>query len=150
VITTSNICENLYKICRNNRRLTQEDAAERLNISPRTLSDYENGHAKVPDDIVDAMCDLYDAPMLAWWHLRHTSKLGRRLPEVIMPTTNGDVTAQLCLSERRLSQVVAEIQEILWDGKIDESEKTSYDKAIEVIKQINAKLLSVIIYAEGR
>jgi transcriptional regulator with XRE-family HTH domain len=142
-------CEILYKICRNNRRLTQEDASEKLGVAPRTLSDYENGHARVPDDIVDAMCDLYNAPILAWWHLKNTSKLGRRLPDVVMPLTSGDMTAQLCMAENRLTKVVEEIQELLWDGVLGNDEKPSYDKAIEVVKQINAKLLSVIVYAEG-
>jgi transcriptional regulator with XRE-family HTH domain len=141
--------ECLYKICRTNRRLTQEEAADRLNVATRTLSDYENGHARVPDDIVDAMCDLYNAPILAWWHLKHATKLGKRLPDVVVPLTNGDVTAQLCLSERRLTQVVADIQAILWDGVISEDEKPEYDCAMESIRQINAKLLSVLVYSEG-
>lgn len=63
--TTSSECENLYKLCRTSAGFTQEAAAELLAISPRTLSDYENDRAKVPDDIVDAMSNHYKSPLLA-------------------------------------------------------------------------------------
>ena len=53
----SNECENLYKICRISAGLTQEQAAELLAVSQRTLSEYENGRARVPDDIVAAMVE---------------------------------------------------------------------------------------------
>ena len=143
----SNYHENLYKTCRQSARLTQERAAELLNISARTLSDYENGHANTPDITVAAMCRVYNAPLLAWWHLKKTSVLCEFLPEVIMPQTDGDMTAQICLAESKLSKVAQEIREIMFDGKVDENERLDFHSAMEAIKQINAKLFSVLIYA---
>ena len=89
----TNECENLYKLCRTSAGFTQEQAAELLNIAPRTLSDYENGRTRVPDDIVDAMSSNYKAPFLAWYHLKITSVLGKYLPEVVMAQINGDLIA---------------------------------------------------------
>ena len=125
----SNDCENLYKVCRTSAGLTQEQAAELLGVAPRTLSDYENERTRVPDDIVDAMSRIYKAPLLAWWH--------------------GDMTAQLCIAEWRLRQVVDEIQRIMENGRVEEHEKMEFQKAIGFVRQINSKLLSVIVYAEG-
>jgi transcriptional regulator with XRE-family HTH domain len=130
--------------------MTQEQAAELLVVAPRTLCEYENGRARVPDDIVDAMSKHYKAPLLAWWHLKNTSVLGKYLPDVIMPQTHGDMTAQLCSAEWRLRQIVDEIQRIMENGAVDEHEKLDFDHAIEFVKQVNAKLLSVVIYAGGR
>ena len=65
----SNECENLYKICRISAGLTQEQAAELLAVSQRTLSEYENGRARVPDDIVAAMVEVYNSPLIAYYHL---------------------------------------------------------------------------------
>lgn len=145
----SNECENLYKICRTSAGFTQEQAAEILGIAPRTLSDYENGHTRVPDDIVDSMSSKYNAPLLAWWHLKNTSILGKYLPEVVMPQTNGDMVAQLSLAEWRLCKVVDDIKRIMEDGRVDETEKPDFTTAVEFVRQVNSKLLSVIIYAEG-
>ena len=145
----SNDCENLYKVCRTSAGLTQEQAAELLGVAPRTLSDYENERTRVPDDIVDAMSRIYKAPLLAWWHLRNTSVLGKYLPDVVMPQTNGDMTAQLCIAEWRVRQVVDEIQRIMENGRVEEHEKMEFQKAIGFVRQINSKLLSVIVYAEG-
>ena len=77
--------ENLYKASRTTAGLTQEQAAALLAIAPRTLSDYENGHTRVPDDIVAAMSDYYKAPLLAIQHLQQTSVLGKYLPAIIAP-----------------------------------------------------------------
>ena len=141
--------ENLYKLCRTSAGFTQEQAAELLNISTRTLSDYENGRARVPDDIVDAMSREYEAPLLAWHHLKTTSILGKYLPEVVMPQTSGDMVAQISMAEWRLKQVVEDIQRIMENGRIEEYERPDFRRAIEYVRQINSKLLSVIIYAEG-
>lgn len=146
----SNECENLYKFCRITAGLTQEQAAELLGVAPRTLSDYENGHTKVPDDIVDGMSHHYNAPLLAWEHLKRTSVLGKYLPEMAMPQTDGDMVAQLSIAEWRLRQVVDDIQRIMENGRVEEPQRPDFKKALEYIKQINSKLLSVIIYAEGR
>lgn len=142
-------CENLYKLCRNSAGFTQEQAAEILHVAPRTLSDYENGKVRVPDDIVDVMSREYKAPLLAWHHLKTTSVLGKYLPDVVMPQTNGDLIAQLSMAEWRLKQVVEDIQRIMENGKVEDYEKQDFQSAIEYVRQINSKLLSVIIYAEG-
>ncbi len=147
--TTRDECKDLYKLCRTSAGFTQEQAAELLAISPRTLSDYENERLRVPDDIVDAMSRHYKSPLLAWWHLRNTSILGKYLPDVVMPQTNGDMIAQLSIAEWRLKQVVDEIQRIMEDGKIEEYEKAEFKNAMEFVRQVNSKLLSVIVYAEG-
>jgi len=143
----SKACENRYKISRETSGLTQERAAELLGVAPRTLSDYENGHAKVPEDIVDTMTDLYKCPSLAWWHLKHHTALGRHLPDIIMPQTNGDMAFQLILARDDLEPTVAMIKQIMSNGQVDDHEQDEFNNSIEMVKKVNAKLLSIIIYA---
>lgn len=131
-----------------NAGLTQELAAELLHISIRTLSDYENGHTQVADDIVAAMADLYNSPILAWWHLRETSVLGKFLPEIITPQTNGDMAFQVILAQDELAAAVTGIKQIMSDGEISSGEKVTYRECIELIKNANGKLFSVIAYAK--
>ena len=144
-------CENRYKLCRASAGITQEQAADLLGVAPRTLSDYENGRAKVPDDIVATMADTYKSQLLAWWHLQQTSILGKYLPELVMPQTPGDMAFQLILAKDDLDPTIQTIKTIMADGRIDDSEQEEFSNSIEAIRQVNAKLLSVIIYAtKGR
>ena len=87
----SNECENLYKTCRVSAGFTQEEAAELLAVAPRTLSDYERDQARVPDDTVARMAEVYNAPLIAYYHLRRFSPLGKYLPELQEPQTHGDM-----------------------------------------------------------
>ena len=140
-------CTNRYKLCRETAKHTQEHAAELLHISPRTLSDYENGHTRVPDDIVSAMADHYNSPLLAWWHLKNHSVLGKYLPEIQMPQTNGDMAFQLWMAQNDLVPTVKEVMEIL-SGEICSEKSKDLAVAMGKIKQAKSMLLSAIIYSE--
>lgn len=139
---------NYYKICRNTSGLSQEQASDLLNVTVHTLSKYENGHAKVPDDLVVAMTEHYKAPLLAWWHLKNTSVLGKFLPDIIMPQTNGDMAFQLIMAKDEIKSVAKEVMKIMSDGVIDDSEEVDFIESMELIRKVNAKLFSIIVYAE--
>ena len=141
-------CENRYKLCRINAGFTQAYAAELLHISERSLSDYENSKTKVPDDVVDAMAEHYNAPILAWWHIKETSVLGKWLPDIVMPQTFGDMAFQLVLAEDELSPVVNGVKKIVSTGTIAAADWHVFGGYIKLIKQVNGKLLSVVAYAE--
>ena len=47
------------KAARVNVNLTQKEAAEKLNISNKTLCSWENGETKPNLKYVDAICELY-------------------------------------------------------------------------------------------
>ena len=139
--------ENRYKTSRTTAGMTQEAAAELLNVAPRTLSDYENGRVKVPDDVVAAMADIYKSPLLAWWHLKNYSVLGKYLPDVSMPQTTGDMAFQLILAQDDLAPNVTAIKHIVAGGEICEIKKQEFDKAVQGLREVQAKLISSIIYA---
>ena len=58
---------NYYKECRESAKLSQEQAAELLHISVRSLSDYENGKTVPADDIVECMVDIYHTRLLFFY-----------------------------------------------------------------------------------
>ena len=66
---------NFYKTCRRQAGLTQERAAELLNVSQRALARYEAGEVNVPDDVAYAMVRLYNSQFLAVEHLRQVSQI---------------------------------------------------------------------------
>ncbi|MFI3254400.1 MAG: helix-turn-helix transcriptional regulator [Eubacteriales bacterium] len=142
----SNTYDNYYKTCRTMAKITQEQAAELLHVSPRTMSDYENGHTRVPDDIVDTMATIYNSPLLAWWHLKKTSVLGKYIPDMISPKSNVDVAFQLILAQDDLSPTVDLVKKIMRDGIVSGDEEFDYEKAMETLKAIIGKLLSVVVF----
>ncbi len=70
---------SIYQTCRELAGLTQEQAAEQLNTSVRTMARYESGEQAVPDDIAYQMVLLYDSPYLAVQHLRQVSQVAAGL-----------------------------------------------------------------------
>ena len=72
---------NIYQRARKVTLLTQEEAAERLHISPETLKRYEGGRLTPPDETVARMCEVYGVSWLALEHAQATDRLGI-LPEV--------------------------------------------------------------------
>ena len=67
-------CQNIYKNARKSAGMTQEKAAQLLNVSVDSLRDYEQSQRPVPSDVASAMCDVYQAPYLAVLYLHHPVK----------------------------------------------------------------------------
>ncbi len=146
----SKSCMCYYKTCRESAGIKQEDAAVWLNVSCRSLSDYENNKARVPDDIVDKMSELYKSPMLAWWHLKNNSVLGKYLPDVVVPKTEVDMVFQGILAKDKLSPIVDGIKQIMSDGMIDDIEEDILEDHIEDMRIVNNKLTSIILWHDAR
>lgn len=79
----------IYEICRKKAGLTRDEASKLLNISPRSLDDYEDfNFAKglgrcPPDHIVLKMAELYKAPDLPFKHLVENTEIGKaHIPRV--------------------------------------------------------------------
>lgn len=141
---------NYYKTCRETVGIRQEDAALALNVSCRSLSDYENGKTKVPDDIVDSMAKLYKSPLLAWWHLKNNSVLGKYLPDVSVLQSDVDMVFQGILSVDKLSPTVDGLKSIMSDGEIDEKEEKLLDSYENEIEDVNDKLISMLFHIRER
>ena len=146
-------CENKYKICRENavvdgKKLTQADAAERLFISIHQLSNYERGEAVVPDDMVDRMASLYNTPLLAWWHLKNYSILGKYLPEVPEPKTNGDMAFQSIITKDRYDFAVEKIKKIFADGVLKQDEREEFDDCLKDLRIVSSTTYVMALYGE--
>jgi len=113
--------KNYYKECRENANLSQEQAAELLHISVRSLSDYENGKTIPFDDVVESMVDIYHTRLLGWIHLRNTSSLAMKcIPEVQEPRSEADILLQVIFSEDDILDIKKRMKEILKDNILEE------------------------------
>ena len=133
-------CQNIYKNARKSAGMTQEKAAQLLNVSVDSLRDYEQSQRPVPSDVASAMCDVYQAPYLAVQHLRRSSELGKRVvPEIQLKDLPEAVLSVLAAVQRFIVKRDAMI-EIVADGKIEEDEQAEWDEIINKLLGTNFTL----------
>lgn len=146
----------IYRTCREQAGLTQEQAAEGLNCSVRQMARYEAGEAPVPDDIAYQMVVLYDSQLLAVQHLRLVSHVAA---EILPPVTVLDLPRAAIriinlvrkFAERHRERELLDIAE---DGVISPEERPLFDQIMaelqELVRAIMELGLSEDISAEQR
>ena len=137
---------NIYKKARMAAGITQERAAELLDISTRSLADYESG-ARLPSNaLVDGMVTVYNTQILAVQHLRNSALAARdlipevdamRLPEAVLTL----VDAIYDFADDRLDR---ELIDIARDGVISPEERDRFDRVVQKIKAITAASMVVV------
>lgn len=138
--------KSIYQLAREVSGLTQERAAEYLNIATETIASYEQGRRKVPDDIVFAMSELYQHPILCYKHLR-LKATAKELPDVEVRSLSQAVIMLLKniddLEENRNS-----ILRIAYDNKIDENELNNWCFILDQIAELQ-KACFTVKYCRG-
>lgn len=134
---------NIYQIARNQSGLTQENAAELLSVGVRTLSDYENGKYKVPDDVVIAMTEKYPAPWLPIMHLKNVAP-GIDLDSVKMKGLSGST---ICFQSSlgHIEDILRELIEVVRDDEITENEMPQVQRIESELLVLLTSTLNLII-----
>ena len=119
---------NIYQAARKESCLTQEQAAERMEVSETTVKAWEQG-TRVPDnETVARMAELYGTPWLALEHLRSAGSTLGVIPEITvqsLPTAAITlINRVLDFAERHRDRQLLRIAE---DGIIDETERPDFD-----------------------
>lgn len=138
---------NIYQRGRKSTLLTQEEAAERLHISPETLKRYEGGRLTPPDETVARMCEVYGARWLALEHAKATDRLGI-LPE-LEPKPLPMATISLTNRLRDAADRLAGLLRIAEDGVIDDAERPEFDIIVQDLRETIAAAYQVI-YADAK
>lgn len=137
---------NIYQRGRKVTLLTQEEAAERLHISPETLKRYEGGRLTPPDETVARMCEVYGVRWLALEHAQATDRLGilTELEPKPLPMATISLTNRL----RDAADRLAGLLRIAEDGVIDDAERPEFDDIVQDLRETIAAAYQVI-YADG-
>lgn len=138
---------NIYQRGRKTTLLTQEEAAERLHISPETLKRYEGGRLTPPDETVARMCEVYGVPWLALEHAQATDRLGILPP--VEPKPLPMATISLTNRLRDAADRLAGLLRIAEDGVIDDTERPEFDNIVEDLRETIAAAYQVI-YADAK
>lgn len=139
------IFRNIYREARVSAELTQIMAAEYLNVSVRSLADYETSKTIPGDDIVCTMVKIYKARWLAYKHLKENTMIGKLfLPDVEF--------ADLARTVLRLQKELADLKkvtdsmiEIACDSIVDDTEKQLWDKITKEIDDVAGAAIALVL-----
>lgn len=138
---------NLYQKARKTTCLTQEQAAERLELSTESLKQYELGKRVPPDAVVHRMVDLYGTAWLALEHRKATDTLGV-LPELeikSLPMASLSLRNRFCAAAGNLDELLL----IAEDGVIDDTERMKFDSIVEEMRDLMAAICQLIYAPEA-
>ena len=134
---------SIYSRARVYAGISQEAAAELLNLSVRALADYESGQRRPPAQTVDQMASLYAAPGLRLDHARETDELGM-IPQSATACSIEQATLRIgkCLRRLRQNDDAGRLIEIAEDGevavrKMEENPADYYDIVLMDIQMPN-------------
>ena len=137
----------MYQRARKMSPYTQEQAAERLYVSEKTVKAWEQGRRLPDNGAVARMAELYNTPWLLLEHAMETGEALGILPENI--TIQGLPTAVLTLINRatQLADDYRRLMRIAEDGVIDEAERPDFAEISANIQGVIAAGFQVL-YAE--
>ena len=134
---------NIYQTARELKGLTQEAAAERLDISVDSLGAYEQDRRRPPDSTVLRMAQLYDFPYLCYQHIA-SGELGSVLPEVT-PKSLEQATMRLVrlIGKFAKSGRLDQLLEINEDGQITAEERPLHDAIMDELREITSTYIEL-------
>ncbi|MCQ4921520.1 helix-turn-helix domain-containing protein [Tissierella carlieri] len=137
-------CRNIYQLARNVAGLTQIEAAERLNVSVRSLAHYESGNTTPHGDIVADMAEIYGTRWLGYEHLRLSTKLGKQVLPAIDITDIAKSVLVLQKESGDVENVKPCMIKIACDGNIDKHEEKRWDEVTKEVFEMAGAALSVV------
>jgi transcriptional regulator with XRE-family HTH domain len=143
-------CTNIYKTARHIAGFTQEQAAEMLHISVRSLADYEGNRTIPGDDIVCRMIETYDAEWLGYQHLKESTKVGQRyLPDIEFVNLAQSVL-RLQKEMADVDRIKPEMVEVAYDNIVHPYQEDTWSQATKEVLEMVGAGLGVLFYQKEK
>lgn len=131
---------SMYKTARESAGLTQETAAERLDVSVETVRAYETGQRLPPDQAVAAMARVYATPWLVLEHASATDELGI-VPPGARRRTLAQAVLHLIRTWRETPRHEQRLLEIAEDGSVTDDEREDLARISDFVGSVVAACL---------
>lgn len=142
--------KNIYQIGREASGLTQERAAELLNVSVESLRSYETDRRIPQNDIVAKMVEIYDARYLAYQHLKNSNPLASdMLPNIEIR----DIPEAMLRLQKEVTDFIKcrdELIDITCDGQITAEERPRFDAIMKEANDIVDAIASLQFASENQ
>lgn len=137
------IARNIYETARKSADMTQDIAAMHLHLTPQCLRAYESGTRRPDDQLVACMSDVYNAPALAYLHLK-TGALSGVLPEFrAMELRECAIRLYRLLGNFTAEKMAQRLLEIAEDGRVTVSEQADFEEILSELSAITAAVVAV-------
>jgi hypothetical protein len=149
-----NGCNSIYYQCRkeaakyNDKLNSREGAAEMLNVSVSSLSNYELLLTQVPTDVVVRMADLYGAPELEACYCKNDCPIGKRQNIATKIRGIEQITCNLLANadDDRMHDIKKRLIAIASDGKLDPGEEESLKEIIAHLGQLADNIMELRLF----
>lgn len=141
---------NIYQIARNTAKLTQEQAAELLHVSARSLAEYEAGRTIPGCDTVCMMIDIYETPWLGYQHLKHSTEVGRKFLPDIEFTGLSQSVLRLQKEMEDVTRIKAEMVEVAYDNVVHPYQEEIWEMAEKEVQEMVGAGLGVLFYQKEK
>lgn len=134
------------KKSRKDAGMTQEQAAEALNVSVRTYAKYESGEILPGDDMVAGMMQVFENPCLGYAYLSKESAVGRMiLPKIgkLPGVAAGAMQYHVALADANSDCI--RLERICCDDKITMAEERGLSPIVEKIFDLAGKGLTLYL-----
>lgn len=133
-------------MARQNARLTQERAAEKIGISRRSLAYYEQGR-RPTDEVVARMVQVYDAQYLGYAYLAQETATGRAITSQFEQADGvASGVMQINVQIKKLDQMNDRVEEICMDNVVSNDELPEYKRYIDRLDKLY-KYIAALKYA---
>ena len=133
-----------FKTARENAKLSQEYAAELLDVSVTAVSNYERNINRPSQDIVVKMMTVYRNKFVGYQYLRETEVGQLILPDVsIYKPSNGVLSFQR--ENRDIDDIRNDLIDIAVDDQIEPQEVPRWKNAVNEIKEACASGMSLVL-----
>lgn len=142
-------CKNIYQTARNIAGYTQQQAAELLHISIRSLADYESGKTVPPDNIVCSMMNTYSTPWLGYQYLQTSNEVGQIALPSLKVTDIAKAVLKLQKEMNDVKNINSEMIDIACDGIIHDHEVERWEVVKKEVREVISASLTVMYATSG-
>ena len=134
---------NIYQIAREATGITQEKAAELIDVSVESIRAYETDRRIPPDKTVIKMIEIYGCQYLAYQHLKTSAEVGQKyMPNIELK----DLPTAILKLQKEVTDFIKcrdELVDITCDGIINETERPRYDVILRELDDVVAAIMTV-------
>lgn len=138
----------MFKEARNQAGMSRDEAAFRLHIGSRTLTNYEHGFTVTPPEIALKMQKVYRDPTLTARYCSNYCPIGQIFAHQV-PEHNNLCQAVLGLLKEQndVEQIRTKLIEITADGIVEQNELPAFELVMEELLDLEKKIEEVKLQA---
>lgn len=141
--------QNAWKTARERAGLTQEAAAELVDVSAKSIGYYESGARHMTPQVAAQLADAYHAPWLRNLYCTECP-IGchRSLPTEPADLRAATIEAHCELHAEKLGQRIDRLMEIAKDGRVDENEMPEFVAICDQFREMQHALAKFELLVE--